>query len=158
MKILVPIDGSELSLNAVRYALRLIHQGLHANFVLATVLEPSGMSELLMMPDPQEREAVNQSVGAQTLDAAATLLEAAGVHFEREVRTGYAATEIVDVAECFGCDAIMIGARGLGTLRSALLGSVSQAVLHAATMPVTIVPHTSSQTGALDLAGEPAVT
>ncbi len=144
MKILVPIDGSELSLDAVRYALRLVHQGLHASFVLATVLEPSGMSELLMMPDPQEREAVNQSVGTQTLEAAASMLEAAGVQFEREVRSGYVATEIIDVAECFGCDAIVLGARGKGMLRNALLGSVSQAVLHAATMPVTIVPHTGS--------------
>lgn len=141
MKILVPIDGSELSMDAVRYALRLVHQGLHASFVLATVLEPSGMSEILMMPDPQAREAVNQSVGAQTLDAAALLLEAAGVQFEREVRSGYVATEIIDVAECFACDAVIMGAGGAGVLRSALLGSVSQAVLHAATVPVTIVPH-----------------
>lgn len=144
MKILIPIDGSELSLDAVGYALRLVHQGLHASFVLATVLEPSGMSEILMMPDPQEREAVNQSVGTQTLDAAATMLEAAGVQFEREVRSGYVATEIIDVAECFDCDAIILGARGMGTLRNALLGSVSQAVLHAATMPVTIVRHAST--------------
>ena len=143
MKILIPIDGSELSLDAVRYALRLIQHGLHASVVLATVLEPSGMSEILMMPDPQEREAVNQSVGTQTLDPAAALLEAAGAKFEREVRSGYVATEIIDVAECFECDAIVIGARGKGMLQSALLGSVSQAVLHAATMPVTIVPHAS---------------
>lgn len=142
MKILVPIDGSELSLDAVRYALRMVHQGLHASFVLVTILEPSGMSEILLMPDPEAREAVNQSVGEQTLDASAALLEAAGVQFERDVRSGYVATEIIDVAECFGCDAIILGARGKGMLQSALLGSVSQAVLHAATMPVTIVPHT----------------
>ncbi len=143
MKILIPIDGSELSLDAVRYALRLVHHGLHASFVLATVLEPSGMSEILMMPDPKEREAVNQSVGTQTLDAAAALLETAGVKFEREVRSGYVATEIIDVAGCFDCDAVVMGARGKGMLQSALLGSVSQAVLHAAKMPVTIVPHAS---------------
>jgi nucleotide-binding universal stress UspA family protein len=143
VKLLIAIDGSELSLDAVRYALRLAQEGLRASFVLATVLEPSGMSEILMMPDPKEREAVNQSVGAQALDAAAALLEAAGVKFEREVRSGYVSTEIIDVAECFECDAIVIGARGKGFLRSALLGSVSQAVLHAATVPVTIVPHTS---------------
>ncbi|MEO7252776.1 MAG: universal stress protein [Casimicrobium sp.] len=143
MKLLIAIDGSELSLDAVRYALRLAQEGLRASFVLATVLEPSGMSEILMMPDPKEREAVNQSVGAQALDDAAALLEAAGVKFEREVRSGYVSTEIIDVAECFECDAIVIGARGKGFLRSALLGSVSQAVLHAATVPVTIVPHTS---------------
>lgn len=143
MKLLIAIDGSELSLDAVRYALRLAHEGLKASVVIATVLEPSGMSEILMMPDPKEREAVDQSAGSQILGPAAALLEAAGVPFEREVRSGYVSTEIIDVAECFECDAIVIGARGRGFLRSALLGSVSQAVLHAATMPVTIVPHAS---------------
>ncbi len=35
MKILLPVDGSELLLNAVRYALHLQHDGLQASFVLA---------------------------------------------------------------------------------------------------------------------------
>jgi nucleotide-binding universal stress UspA family protein len=45
------------------------------------------------------------------------------------------------MAERHGCDAIILGARGLGTLRSALMGSVSQGVLKASRLPVTIVKH-----------------
>ena len=141
MKFLIPLDGSELALDAVRYAVRLVHAGLHASFVLANVEEPAGVVGLLMMPDALAREEVNQHVGKEALAAGAALLEAAGASFEREVRTGYAKPALIDIAECYGCDAIIMGARGAGAVRGALLGSVSQAVLHSSKIPVTIVQH-----------------
>jgi nucleotide-binding universal stress UspA family protein len=141
MKFLIPLDGSELALDAVRYAVRLVHAGLHATFVLANVEEPAGVVGLLMMPDALAREEVNQHVGKEALATGAALLEEAGASFEREVRTGYAKPALIDIAECYGCDAIIMGARGAGAVRGALLGSVSQAVLHSSKIPVTIVHH-----------------
>jgi len=142
VKILIPLDGSELALDAVHHALRLLSEGLQASFVLASVQEPANVSEMLLMPDAQLRENVNQAVGAQALEAGEVLLTTAGATVECEVRSGYAATMLIEIAEDYGCDEIIIGARGAGTLRSALLGSVSQAILHASTVPVTIVKHT----------------
>ncbi len=46
---------------------------------------------------------------------------------------------LVDIIERFECDAVIMSARGAGTLRVALIGSVSQALLHASPVPVTIV-------------------
>ena len=40
-----------------------------------------------------------------------------------------------------GCDMVVIGARGQGALSSALLGSVSQELVHASPVPVTVVKH-----------------
>ena len=37
MKILLPVDGSELSLEAVRFAIRMVLAGLRADVVLANV-------------------------------------------------------------------------------------------------------------------------
>lgn len=143
VKILIPLDGSDLALDAVHYALRLLHEGLKASFVLATVLDPDGVYEMLMVPDADAREGVNQAVGEQVLASGAALLTAADVAFERDVRSGYAATMLIEIAEDHRCDAIIIGVhgKGKGALASALLGSVSQAILHTSSVPVTIVKH-----------------
>jgi nucleotide-binding universal stress UspA family protein len=130
-------------LAAVHHALRLHHAGLRASFVLATVQEPDSVYDVLMVPDAQARESVNQTVGAQALETAEALFNAAGVSFEREVRSGYAAPMLIEIAEDYACDAIIlaVNGHGKGTIRSALFGSVSQAILHSSTVPVTIVKH-----------------
>ena len=141
MKILIQLDGSALALDAVHYAVRLHVDGLRANYVLATVQEPDTMYDMLMVPDAEARESVHQSVGKALLATGEALFTAAGVAFESEVRSGYPATMLIEIAEDYGCDAIIIAANGKGTLRSALLGSVSQAILHASPLPVTVVKH-----------------
>ncbi len=139
MKILLPIDGSEVSLKAVRVALDLRRQGLAAELVLANVQEPANLYEMMTAPDPEVLERVSQAAGEDLMAAAAALLNAAGVDYESEVGGGDPAHAIIDIAERYRCDLIVMGARGTGALRSALLGSVSNEVLHAATVPVMIV-------------------
>ena len=142
MKILIPLDGSALALDAVHHALKLHSNGLRASFVLATVQEPDTMYDMVMVPDAEARDNVNQAVGAAAMESAIALFNAAGVPFEHEVRSGYPAPMLIEIAEDYSCDAIIIGANGHGTLRNALLGSVSQAILQTSSMPVTIVKHT----------------
>jgi len=55
------------------------------------------------------------------------------------VRTGSPAEEIVDAAKHVGADLIVLGSRGLNGVRSVLLGSVSDRVLHLAHCPVLVV-------------------
>lgn len=141
MKILIPLDGSALALDAVHHALKLQREGLRASFVLATVQDPDSMYDMLMVPDAEARDNVNQSVGAATMASAMALFTEAGVPFESEVRAGYPAPMLIEIAEDYSCDAIIIGANGHGTLRSALLGSVSQAILQTSNVPVTLVKH-----------------
>lgn len=141
MKILVPVDGSELALDAVRHALRLKREKLEATFVLATVQEPTFLYEMVLPPGADVLERLSGAVGSRALAGAEALFDAEGVPFEREIGSGEPAAAVVEMAERLGCDAIILGARGLGALRSALLGSVSQGVLHASRFPVTIVKH-----------------
>ena len=139
MKILLPVDGSESSIEAVQFAIRLVRSGLRATFVLANVQEPTYLYEMVLAPDAEVLERISGAAGSHSLEAAQALLQSAGVTFEREVASGDPGHVLVDVIERYQCDAVVMGARGMGALRHALLGSVLQAVLHSSPVPVIIV-------------------
>ncbi len=139
MKILLPVDGSELSLEAVRFAIRMVLAGLRADAVLANVQEPANLYELLVAHDPELIDRASAEAGLHALAGAQALLDAAGVEYECEVAKGDPAHIIIEISERFGCDLIVMGARGTSTLRLAILGSVSNEVLHASAVPVMIV-------------------
>lgn len=139
MKILLPVDGSDLSLQAVRFLVRLASQGLHTEVVLVNVQEPASLYELVVAHDVEVLERVVAEAGAHALSAAEALLRQAGIAFDSEVVKGDPAHSLIDMVERFGCDLVVMGARGHGDLRSALLGSVSHEVLHACGVPVMIV-------------------
>ena len=61
--------------------------------------------------------------------------EVAGAH----TRLGRPDAEIVRLAEDLGARLIVLGSRGLGPLRSALMGSVSHSVIRHAHCPVLVV-------------------
>lgn len=139
MKILLPFDGSPLALEAVRFVIRMAADGLETQVVLANVQEPASLYELMVAHDPVVIEQVSAAAGANTLQAAQALLDAAGLACETEVASGDPAHTLVDILENYGCDLVVMGASGTSALRSALLGSVSNEVLHAAGVPVMIV-------------------
>jgi nucleotide-binding universal stress UspA family protein len=139
MKILLPVDGSALSLEALRYVIRLSREGLNTQVVLANVQEPASLYEMVVAQDVNVIEQVSAEAGADALAHAQKLLTDAGIEFESEVANGDPAHTLIDILERYGCDLVVMSARGMGSLRSALLGSVSHEVLHAAGVPVLIV-------------------
>jgi nucleotide-binding universal stress UspA family protein len=139
MKILLPFDGSAVALEAVRFAIRMAQDGLNTSVVLANVQESATLYELVVAHDPQVIEQVSAAAGAHTLLAAEALLKDANIAYECEVAMGDPAHTLVDILERFECDLVVMGASGMSGLRSALLGSVSNEVLHAAGVPVMIV-------------------
>lgn len=139
MKILLPVDGSPLALAAVHHALSLVRQGLQASFVLVNVQEPASLYELVVVHDAEALEGVRRAAGADLLAPAEALLEAAGQRYESEVAGGDPHHALVDVAETYGCDAIVMGARGMGAPAVGGLGSVTLAVLEHSPVAVTVV-------------------
>ena len=62
---------------------------------------------------------------ADILEHAAAILRPTVLQLAADDQMGDAATTIITQAKALGCDAIVIGRRGVGALRAALLGSVS---------------------------------
>ncbi|MBI5720484.1 MAG: universal stress protein [Burkholderiales bacterium] len=143
-KILLPVDGSADALAAVRHALRWAGAAAAAEvtFVLANVQEPASLYEVVVAHDAERIKALKREAGADLISAAEALLDAAGAAYESDVTAGAPEHLIVELAETYGCDAIVMGARGQGAGPEAGgLGSVALAVLQASPLPVTVVRH-----------------
>ncbi len=65
--------------------------------------------------------------------------EAGGTVAQTHLRMGKAASEIVELAEELGAGLVVVGSRGLGGIRRALMGSVSDSVVRHAHCPVLVV-------------------
>lgn len=133
--ILLAIDGSPDAGRASQAAvelsqrtgseLHLVHVGEYRPTYLAqTEDEPAQLREAAR--DLLEREARKVS-------------EAGGAVAEAHLRVGQPAEQIVDLSEELGAGVIVVGSRGLSTLRRALMGSVSESVVRHAHCPVFVV-------------------
>lgn len=139
MKILVPIDGSPLSLAALRHVIALQREGLRVELVLANVQAPASLYEWVRAPDPQALGEIAEAAGQHALETAESLLREARLDAIELLVSGDTAQALLDLIETEACDAVVMGSHGGSALRSALQGSVSQAMVHNSPVPVTLV-------------------
>ena len=152
MKILLPVDGSALSLEAVHHAIRLVRDGLRASFVLANVQEPSSLYEMVVVHDPQALRRMAVEAGEHALVQADALLTQAGIEHDTEVAAGEPAHTLIELIENYRCEVVIMGAHGMGE-SGATFGSVAQELLRHAPVPVMIVRR-SERVDAVDTAPE----
>lgn len=138
-RILVPSDGSEHALRAVRTAADLAER-FDAEVVLLTVVSvPQALVMVAGIGDDVVDEYVEKT-GRDALAPALAEFAAHGVGVEVKVEMGAAAEEILRQAHATGADLVVMGKRGLGEIRGLLLGSVSDRVTHGLSVPVLLVP------------------
>lgn len=137
-KILIPVDGSECALDAVRHALTLCGHGLRARFVVANVQSPANLYELVVAHDPQVLQRVSEAAGRDLMRSAVALLQAAGQTVEQDVATGDPAHTLIEILERHACDAVILSAHGVSGYRTQL-GAVAHELLQIAPVPVTVV-------------------
>ena len=139
MKFLVPVDGSEPSLRAVSYLIRLAKCREVEQVHLVNVREPADAWEIRRFLNPDEIAEMQQREGEVDLSAAKALLDAAGVAYDAKVLVGPVAQTIADYAAEHGCDSIVMGTHGRGGLAELFLGSVAAKVIHLTRLPVTLI-------------------
>jgi nucleotide-binding universal stress UspA family protein len=86
----------------------------------------------------EELEAELLQATGDVVTRARDRLEGPGRKVTQEVLRGRPATAILDAANAFHADLIVVGSRGHGTIESMLLGSVSAEVVDHATVPVLV--------------------
>jgi len=132
--ILLATDGSEAAELAAQSAVQLANETgseLHVVLVGQSIVRQLGLVGSQHDVDLEAK----RSLRAQVEKAEA----AGGMFAQSHLRVGRPDREIVDLAEEIDAGFIVMGSRGLGAMRRALLGSVSESVLRHAPCPVLVV-------------------
>lgn len=135
-KILVPLDGSEYSLDALEKAIQIAKKFdsavtlVHMYSITVFKLTPSQINDYVL----ELRKA-----GEKILAEGKKKAYAEGVHAETQLKEGHIVEGIVELAKEGSFDLIVMGARGLSKLKELVLGSVSHGVTLHAPCPVLIV-------------------
>lgn len=146
-KILVATDGSEeadLALTTAADLAEKTDSELHVAFVFPTAVQLPYPRPILARPaEVQERELEAAMHQAQEfLDRQVERVKNEGVSVaETHLVRGQPDKEIVHIGEETGAGLIVMGSRGLGGIRRALMGSVSDSVVRHAHCPVLVVRH-----------------
>jgi nucleotide-binding universal stress UspA family protein len=136
MKILLAVDGSKTSLDAVKHLIAHLDwfreppaielATAHAQIPVPRFPGMSGIGKAQMQQFYDEE-------GGKRLAEAKRLLDQAGTRYEARVLVGPAAETIVQHAKKSGCDLIVVGAP------QALIGSVCTKVMHLSEVPVLLM-------------------
>jgi nucleotide-binding universal stress UspA family protein len=136
---LVAIDGSDVALRALEYAARQTCGTDVCLHVLCVQPPPRAYGEIEVYVGEQRVHELGESAALAVLDDARQRLSGRVAHFELEHLEGDPGVTIARRATELGCESIVMGTHGRGRLGSALMGSVAQRVVHASSLPVTLV-------------------
>ncbi|KNE60634.1 hypothetical protein AMAG_06011 [Allomyces macrogynus ATCC 38327] len=144
-KILLAYDTSRLGDEALQWTFDELLRDDEDHLVLVTAVEPtrwvaSGLA-LLTQSEAEIRSqlARHESAVRAVQSAVTALCLRRGISTQTFFVEGDARDVILDVADRTHADVIVVGARGLGAVKRAVLGSTSQFVSQNATVPVVIV-------------------
>lgn len=130
LNILVCVDGSRNSMEALNHAAKLANK-LHSKITLLNVQEPKLFAFSHM---------VARDLGEHILTQAESSIEGSKLEIESLLEFGKPSDHIVNLAQKRNHDLIVLGRKGMGTVKHFLLGSVSDKVSHRAKCSVLIVP------------------
>ncbi|TCT04554.1 nucleotide-binding universal stress UspA family protein [Tepidamorphus gemmatus] len=142
-KILLPVDGSEPAMRALRVGADVAGRYGAALTVLCVYRHHGPLESSLSMvrpSDPVPPDRALSDFAHEVVQAAAAELDRLGaVNVHTVVKRGHPARTIVAYARDNAIDLIVLGSRGLGDVEGFLLGSVSHKVTSLADCPCLTV-------------------
>ncbi len=134
-KILVPLDGSKNSLRGLDKAIstaRACQATITGIYVLPVY--PRNLVDIVIpfLFHPERK-------AKKFLDDAKKRATQKGILFKSKIIWGSPTCEIQEMADSKKFDLIVIGSRGMGSLKELFLGSVSNAIVHKSKIPVMVV-------------------
>ena len=139
--ILVPVDGSEISLSAVKKAAQ-IAQAFGSQLTLISLVTEDPFTDVDLYPSPIMKEYFIQAYdnAEKALQQAQAIASENGVTANIQIVKGNVSEEgILDTAEKLKTDLIVIGSHGRKGFQKFLLGSFAQDVLSSTKLPVLVV-------------------
>ena len=140
-QILVPIDGSEPSLQATQMALRLMELCPACRLTVLYVVDKLVLNELVRFSRRTEKE-VEAELGQQGeryLELARNDAKRKGLEANCQTRRGDPFEEVIATANDLHADLIIMGHTGRRGTSRVLIGSVTQRVLDYARCPVLVM-------------------
>ncbi|WP_027722913.1 universal stress protein [Maridesulfovibrio zosterae] len=135
-KILIPVDDSRHSENAISYGSELAEiSGAKVIIIHCHRPVPTGLG------DPNFQKAIDHETRESyaILEKHTAVLKAKNIEFDEKIIGGSIAKSIKTVAETEGCDLIVMGSKGKSDLEGLVVGSVTHKVLHIAPCPVLVI-------------------
>jgi nucleotide-binding universal stress UspA family protein len=143
-RIVIATDGSDGAQAAVEEGVELAAEvGAEVTFVS---VRPR-VSNLLGGAAYQQQLTAQLARARAALDNAEAEARRVGVDYESDLLEGDPAERIAQAARGWSADLVVVGSRGHGTVASAVIGSVSRALLTRSPAPVMVV-RTSARAGA----------
>ena len=146
MKVLVATEGSEFSNAAIDKCCSMLNGSTDTDIRIVAASEPAVVPAEPFAVSAEYIRAIDEEARMQTEKVVSRAEEEIrrrmpdlGNKLTTAVTTGSPAQVIVDEAERWGADLIIVGSHGYGFWQRALLGSVSNAVVHHAPCSVLVV-------------------
>jgi len=139
LKILVPVDGSQGAEKALRFAIDLA-EGKDAEIMLLNVQPSYNTMYVRQFFSKEQIQAFQAEASEEVLKQALEITKDFNIQVTTNVRIGDPAKEICTEAKEKAVHLIVMGYRGLGPVKRAIMGSVSAQVLSEKVCPVLIVP------------------
>jgi nucleotide-binding universal stress UspA family protein len=141
-RVLVTLDGSPLARQAVPFAAYVARKADAPLHLLRVQLGWNTLSfgSASALRIAEERRKVEYTQAQQELVEISDELEAQGIRAERHLRVGDPGAEIVEALQEQQIELLVMSTHGRAGVERALFGSVAEHVIHAARIPILLIP------------------